>query len=127
MDAKTTKIKGGKLKLTWKGPYKVHKTFNNNIIELTTLGDDEAEKVNINKLKEYHSKSVVTNLMVANVHVKRYPSRYHQSKTPTIVPKNSLKLVSKLRRLPWTDSITKIIDDEYFWIEVERLEVMKVR
>jgi hypothetical protein len=44
---KTTKIKGGKFKLPWKGPYKVHKTFNNNTIELTILGNDEVERVNI--------------------------------------------------------------------------------
>jgi hypothetical protein len=74
---KSTKSKGGKFKLPWKGPYKVRKTFNNNIVESTTLGDDEVEKVNINKLKEYHSKNVAVNIMVANVHVKRYPNRYH--------------------------------------------------
>jgi hypothetical protein len=44
---KTTKIKGGKFKLPWKGPYKVHKTFNNNTIELTISGNDEVERVNI--------------------------------------------------------------------------------
>jgi hypothetical protein len=48
---KLTKIKGGKFKLPWKGLYKVHKVFNNNIVKLTTLGDDEVERVNINKLK----------------------------------------------------------------------------
>jgi len=117
---KTTKIKGGKLKLPWKGPYKVYKTFNNNTFELTTLGDDEVERININKIKEYHSKNVVANVMVTNVHVKRYPSRYHQRKTPTVVLKNSFRLVSKPRRLPWIDSITKIVDDEYFWTKEER-------
>jgi len=71
---KTTKIKGGKFKLPWKGPYKIHKTFNNIIIELTTLGNDEVKRVNINKLKEYHSKLV--DVVVANVYVKRYLIRY---------------------------------------------------
>jgi len=47
---KSTKIKEGKFKLPWKGPYKMHKVFNNNIVELTILGDDEVERVNINKL-----------------------------------------------------------------------------
>jgi len=46
---KSTKIKGGKFKLPWKGPYKMHKVFNNNIVELTILGDGEVERVNINK------------------------------------------------------------------------------
>jgi hypothetical protein len=72
---KSTNIKGGKIKLPWKGPYKVCKDVDNNIIELTTLGDDEVEKVNINKLKEYLPKNMVANIMVANVHVKRCPSR----------------------------------------------------
>ncbi len=48
---KSTKIKGGKFKVPWKGPYKMHKALNNNIVELTTQGDDEVERVNINKLK----------------------------------------------------------------------------
>jgi hypothetical protein len=71
---KTTKIKGGKFKLPQKGPYKVHNFLNDNIVELTTLGDHEVERININKLKEYHSKSVVANIMACNVHVKRYPN-----------------------------------------------------
>jgi hypothetical protein len=45
---KTTTIKGGIFKLPWKGPYKEHKTFNNNNVELIILGDDEVERVNIN-------------------------------------------------------------------------------
>jgi hypothetical protein len=48
---KSNKIEGGKFELPWKGPYKVHNFFNNNTVKLTTLGDDEVEKVNINKLK----------------------------------------------------------------------------
>jgi hypothetical protein len=114
---KTNKIKGGKFKLPWKGPYKVHNFFNNNIVELTTFSDDEVERVNINKLKKYHSKSVVVDITMANVYVKRYPNRYHQNKSSTIEPKNSSNLVPKPRKLPWTNSIPKIIDYEYFWIE----------
>ncbi len=111
---KTIKIKGGKFRLPWKGPYKVRKFFNNNIVELTSLGDDEVERVNINKLKKYHSKSVVVDVMVANVYVGRYFNRYHQNKYPTTKPKNSSKLVPKPRKHPWIDSIRKIIDDEFF-------------
>jgi hypothetical protein len=95
----------------------VHKTFNNNIVELTTLGDDEVERVNIKKLKEYHSKNMVADIMVDNVHVIRCPSRYHRSRTSTIVPKKLFKLVPKPKKLPWTYSILKIVNDEYFWIE----------
>jgi hypothetical protein len=28
--------------------------------------------------------------------------------------------VPKPRKLPWTDSISKIVDDEYFWVEEEK-------
>ncbi len=56
---KSTKIKGGKFKLPLKGPYKMCKAFNNDTIKLTTLGDDQVKRVNMNKLKEYHSKNVV--------------------------------------------------------------------
>ncbi len=58
--------------------------------------------------------------MVANVHVERYPSRYHRGRTSIIVPKKIFRLVPKPRRLPWIESIPKIIDDEYFWTEKER-------
>jgi hypothetical protein len=47
---KSIKIKGSKFKLPWKGPYKILKAFNNNTIKLTALGDDEVERININKL-----------------------------------------------------------------------------
>jgi hypothetical protein len=58
--------------------------------------------------------------MVANVHVERYLNRYHQGRTSTIVPKNLFRLVPKPRRLPWTNSIPKTIDEEYFWTKKER-------
>ncbi len=48
---KTTKIKGGKFKLPWKGPYKVYIAFYNIIIGVIIMGDDEVKRVNINKLK----------------------------------------------------------------------------
>jgi hypothetical protein len=32
----------------------MRKAFSNYTIELTILGDDEVERVNINELKEYH-------------------------------------------------------------------------
>jgi hypothetical protein len=117
---KTIKINGGQFKLPWKGPYKVCKAFNNNIVKLTILGNDEVERVNINKSKEYHSKNVIADVMVANVHVKRDLNRYHWGRTSIVEPKNLSRLVPKLGRLPWTDSITKIVDDEYFWTKEER-------
>jgi hypothetical protein len=116
----TTQIKGGKFKSPWKGPYKVHKIFNNNIAELIIISDDEVEKININKLKEYHSKSVMADIMVTNVYVGRYPNRCHQNKYPIIEPKNSSRHVPKPKKIPWIDSIHKIIDDEYFWVKEEK-------
>ncbi len=50
---KAMKIKDGKFRLPWIGPYKVQIFFNNNTVELSTLSNDDMEKVNINKLKEY--------------------------------------------------------------------------
>lgn len=47
---KKTKIKKGKFRLSWQGPYKVQKIFDNNIVELSTMGNDGVERVNINKL-----------------------------------------------------------------------------
>ncbi len=55
--------------------------------------------------------------MVANAHVERYPSRYHRGRTSTVVPKKLSRLVPKPRKLPWTNFIHKIVDDEYCWIE----------
>jgi hypothetical protein len=98
----------------------VRKAFDNYTVKLIILGDDEVERLNINKLKKYHSKDVAVDVMLANVHVERYPSRYHQGRTSTIVPKKISRLVPKPRRLPWIDSIPKIVDDEYFWTKKER-------
>ncbi len=40
----------------------------------------------------------MTNVMVANVYVGRYPSKYHQNKYPTTKPKNSSRLVPKPKK-----------------------------
>jgi hypothetical protein len=50
------------------------------LVKLTIIGNDEVERVHIHKLKEYHSKSVVADIMVANVYVKRCFSRWAQMK-----------------------------------------------
>ncbi len=124
---KSTKIKGCKFKLLWKGCCKMRKTFNNNTIKLTTLSDDEVERVNINKLKEHHSKNVIADVMAANVHVERYPSKYYPGKTSTVVPKKISRLVPKPRRLPWTNPIPKIVDDDYFWTKEERSKSSEIK
>jgi hypothetical protein len=48
---KTTIIKGGKFILPWKGPFKIQKTFDNNMVELSTINNEGAKTININKLK----------------------------------------------------------------------------
>jgi len=35
----TTKIKGDKFTLPWKGPFKIQKMFDNNTMELSTISD----------------------------------------------------------------------------------------
>ncbi len=63
---KAMKIKGGKFRLLWKGPYKMQKVFNNNPVELSTLSNDDKEKVNINKLKDYwHNDTLI--IIMTNV------------------------------------------------------------
>ncbi len=58
---------------------------------------------------------MVANVMAANVHVERYLSTYYWGRTSIVIPKKIFRLVSKPKRLPWIDSIPKIVDDEYFW------------
>jgi hypothetical protein len=41
---KVTKIKGGKFMLPWKGPFKIQKMFDNNIVELLTISDEGVER-----------------------------------------------------------------------------------
>ncbi len=48
---KATKIKGGKFTLPWKGPFQIQKMFDNNTMELSTISDKGAKRININKLK----------------------------------------------------------------------------
>lgn len=42
---KPTKIKGHKFRLPWKGPFKIQKMFNNNIMELSTISNDDIENI----------------------------------------------------------------------------------
>ncbi len=50
------------------GPYKMQKVFNNNLVELSTLSNDDKEKVNINKLKDYRHNDtliiIMTNVII---------------------------------------------------------------
>jgi len=61
---KPTKIKGHKFRLQWKGPFKIQKKFNNNIMELSTISNDDIENININKLKGYHHDNTLIVVMI---------------------------------------------------------------
>jgi hypothetical protein len=88
---KATKIKGGKFRLLWKGPYKVQFFFNNNTVKLSTLSNDDMEKVNINKLKEYQH-SDTYHYDKCSYYTKEAKSRWDSYRN------------AKLKILPWTDS-----------------------
>jgi hypothetical protein len=88
-----TKIKVKKFRLPWKGPYKVQKVFNNNTIKLSTLSNDDMEKVNIKKLKECRHNDtpiiVTTNVVIVQ---KKSKSRWDSRGN------------AKHKGLPWTNS-----------------------
>jgi hypothetical protein len=71
---KTTKIKGVKFTLPWKGLFKIQKMFDNNIMELLTISDEGVERVNINKLKAYHHDNPPTNVIIVVVIVDTRPN-----------------------------------------------------
>jgi hypothetical protein len=52
------------------GPYKVQKIFNNSTVELSTLSNNDVERVNINKLKKYHHGETPTIIMTVIVNIK---------------------------------------------------------
>ncbi len=39
--SKATKFKGRNFRLPWKGPFKIQKMFNNNIVELSIISNDD--------------------------------------------------------------------------------------
>jgi hypothetical protein len=63
---KATKIKEGKFTLPSKGPFKIQKVFDINTMELSTISDEGAERVNINKLRAYHHNNPPTNCSCYN-------------------------------------------------------------
>jgi hypothetical protein len=70
---KATKIKGGKFTLPWKGPFKIQKMFDNNIVELSTISDEGVERININKLKVYRH-NPPTNVIITTITFDTRPS-----------------------------------------------------
>jgi len=52
---KDPKIKEGKFLFPWTSPFQVKKAFNNNIVQLSTLSDEDITLVNVNTLKVYQN------------------------------------------------------------------------
>ncbi len=48
---KARRIKRGKFILPWKVPFKIQKMFDNNMVQLSTINNERAKTININKLK----------------------------------------------------------------------------
>jgi hypothetical protein len=100
---KATKIKGGKFTLPWKGPIKIQKMFNNNIVELSTISDEGEERVNNNKLKAYHhhnpSTSVIITIVTIDTRLNGKIRNRHRKKSKPNFPPN---LYAKPKNLPWT-------------------------
>ncbi len=93
---KPTKIKGDKFRLPWKHPFKIQKKVNNNIMELSTISNDDIENININKLKGYHHDNtlivIMTIIIIVNIK--------HITK-----PKNKNEHNVKQKNIPWTITI----------------------
>ncbi len=117
-----TKIKGGKFTLPWKGPFKIQKMFDNNTIELSTMSNEGAKRVNINKLKVYHHNNPPTNVITMIVTIDTRPSgkikSRHKKKTKPNFPP---KLHTKPKNLPWPDPKPRktFNEDDIEWIEEE--------
>jgi hypothetical protein len=98
---KATKIKGGKFTLPWKGLFKIQKMLNNNLMELLTISDEGAKRVNINKLKTYHCNNPPTNVIIAAIivdtrHSGKIRNKHRKKKKPNFPP----NLHTKPKNLP---------------------------
>ncbi len=111
---KATKIKGGKFRLLWKGPYKVQIFFNNNMVKLSTLSNDDREKVNINKLKEYQHNDTPIIIMTNVVTIqKKSKSRWDSYRNGNCN--------AKLKKLPWTLTRSQVSSQAQGWVLVSRM------
>jgi hypothetical protein len=88
---KPTKIKGHKFRLAWKRPFKIQKMFNNNIMESSTISNDDIENININKLKEYHHDNtlIVVMIIIIIVNIKHINKPKNRNEN-NFKPKNML-------------------------------------
>jgi len=60
------------LKMPWKGPFKVDKVFNNNMVQFFILINDELKNDNVNKLKNFNLTKYVFFLAIMILVVPNY-------------------------------------------------------
>ncbi len=105
-----------------KGLFKIQKMFDNNIVELSTISNEEADRVNINKLKVYHHNNPPTNVIIMVVIVDTRPSgkikNRYRKKTKLIF---HLSCMPNQRIYPGlTQNLEKTFnEDNIEWIEEE--------
>jgi hypothetical protein len=78
----------------------VQKKFNNNTVELSTLSNDDMEKVNITKLKEYRHNDTLVVVLINVINVQKKSKSKWDSH-------HNANHNAKLKGLPWTDSKPK--------------------
>ncbi len=61
---KDPNIKEEKFLFSWIGPFRVKKAFNNNIVQLNKLNNEDITLVNVNKLKAYQN-PIITIITIA--------------------------------------------------------------
>jgi hypothetical protein len=92
-------------------------------VQLTTIGDDEMERVNINKLKRCHCVNTPITIMIAVIiiyikHKSKVRNRYPRE---CVKPNNLPWSNSKSKKLPWSIHKPKVqINGEIKWIEDEK-------
>ncbi len=72
----------------------MQKIFNNNMVELNTLSNNDVERVNINKLKKYHHGETPTFIMTIIVNIKgrvKSVQKKNEHATPTNLPWTNCK------------------------------------
>ncbi len=94
--------------------------FDNNSIELSTISDEEVEKVNINKLNAYHHDNPPIDLIITIIAVDTRPSwkikNRHRKRSKLNFPPN---LHTKSKNLPWINPKPRgtLNENDIEWIE----------
>jgi hypothetical protein len=81
---KDPKIKERKIFFVWIGLFRVKKAFNNNIVQLNTLSDEDLTLVNVNKLKVYQNPIIMVTTFTI---IKQDKTRI----LPNVIPKRIIE------------------------------------